>query len=248
VWLFLASGNSDEDTKAYIALTNALALAEQELALPEGVVEASGDITGGDEVPALGPGGMIDPINQLGSAIPLKIDFDTDRVTHGQPEEPVLLASLLHLEPDLLELKDKPMVFAVFGRGRAIEPLVGAGINEQNIMDMSFYLCGPCSCQIKSMNPGKDLLVACDWEGALSGETLIEEKELPPLSGTADLTDTPPEDAPTGIVEIAAAASLPETETQTPPTPSLKRRTVAVVAGAIVAVIVGSLVLRRKSG
>ena len=71
---------------------------------------------------------------------------------------------LTHLEDDLGTFANEPMVFPVFGRGRVLEPLIGAGINKENVLEHSGYLCGACSCEIKDQNPGIDLLIAANWE------------------------------------------------------------------------------------
>lgn len=56
------------------------------------------------------------------------------------------------------------MAFPVFGRGRILEPLIGKGIHEGNVLEHSTYLCGACSCEVKDQNPGIDLLMAANWD------------------------------------------------------------------------------------
>jgi hypothetical protein len=79
------------------------------------------------------------------------------------------------------------MHFPVFGKGRVLPPLIGAGINKENALGDCSYLCGPCSCQVKNQNPGMDLLIKADWWTALEGSSVIVEKELPPLTGVDEL-------------------------------------------------------------
>ena len=85
------------------------------------------------------------------------------RVPRDDPPSSALVAMLIGSEPDLAERTD-PMVFPVFGRGRALLPLIGAGITAKNIHDSAAFLVGPCSCEVKEQNPGFDLLLAADWD------------------------------------------------------------------------------------
>src|SRR6185503_19148933 len=49
-------------------------------------------------------------------------------------------------------------------RGRALEPLIAAGVTRDNVMEQAGYLCGACSCEVKEQNPGMDLLMAANWQ------------------------------------------------------------------------------------
>jgi hypothetical protein len=95
----------------------------------------------------------------------------------------------LHMEADLGEFRNDPMVFPVFGRGRALEPLIARGINLTNVFEHSSYFCGACSCEIKNQNPGVDLLISANWEDAIAGNEVVVEKSLPPLLGIGILSD-----------------------------------------------------------
>tara|TARA_Y100000588_G_scaffold68426_3_gene69583 strand:- start:1242 stop:2459 length:1218 start_codon:yes stop_codon:yes gene_type:complete len=183
VWLFLESGNKEQDDKLIKTLQGHAETAGKEIEIPKGVIQKSAL---DDPDLQLGPS---DAENILESSVPLKIDFTIRRLSRKDPQEAVLRAMLLHLEDDLLdeEMADKPMVFPAFGKGRVLPPLIGKGINEENILGDCSYLCGPCSCQVKNQNPGMDLLVKADWWTALEGSSVIEEKELPPLTGVEDL-------------------------------------------------------------
>ena len=183
VWLFLESGNKEEDDKLFKELENHARVAEKEIAIPKGVIQQSALE---DPDLLLGPE---DEENILESSVPLKIAFSIHRLSRKDPEETVLRAMLLNLEEDLLdeEFADKPMLFSVFGKGRVLPPLIGPGINEENALGDCGYLCGPCSCQVKNQNPGMDLLVKADWWTALEGSSVIVEKELPPLTGVDEL-------------------------------------------------------------
>lgn len=154
VWLLLESGDAAKDGAAVAVLEQALQAAQSELKLPEGVVTPAQL----DE-----PGRKGSPADVLHSDLPLRLAFSVLRLGRDDPAEAVLRAMLMKVEPDLGDYAGEPMVFAVFGRGRALEPLIGRGIHPDNIREAASYLCGACSCEIKEQNPGMDLLLAADW-------------------------------------------------------------------------------------
>ena len=213
VWLLLESGQSEKDEAAAKLLLARLKTLEQELKLPE-LTEASEDM--------------------LLAATPLKVAFSLLRVPRGEAEQP-LMQMLLHSEPDLAERSD-PIVFPVFGRGRALWPLVGAGITEDNIHDSAAFLVGACSCEVKDLNPGFDLLLAADWGSMLSqdGQPLIaiETRHSSP-PGDAEFVPIPP-----GSPKTEESVTAPE------PQPTSRRWVIAGLLTGGVALIVG-LLLRR---
>lgn len=107
---------------------------------------------------------ILDPETVAPTASITHAIVDMDR---RDPEEAVLVHTLLRSEPDLMAY-DEPMVFPVFGRGRALYALVGAGIETQNLGDACAYIAGRCSCLVKDANPGVDLLLGADWPDVVS--------------------------------------------------------------------------------
>ena len=183
VWVLLQSGDKKEDDKLLNILNGYAKLAEKEISVPEGVIQRSAL---DEDEHSLSPE---EQENLLDSSVPLKIAFSITRLSRDDPNEEILRSMLLNLEDDLLDANysNKAMLFPVFGKGRVLPPLVDAGINEENVMADCGYLCGPCSCQVKNQNPGMDLLVKADWLAILEGNSVIVEKELPPLTGVEDL-------------------------------------------------------------
>jgi len=108
-----------------------------------------------------------------GLAAPDTPGFSVVRVGRDDPAEQVLVGMLLRTEPDLPDF-DAPMAFPVYGRGRALYALVGKGINADTVREAGSFLLGRCSCLVKDMNPGTDLLMAVDWEGRVAGGTVIQ--------------------------------------------------------------------------
>jgi len=99
-------------------------------------------------------------------------------VSRTDPAEKWLVRSLLAVEPDLEKLTAEPMVFGVYGRGRAMPPCVGKGITTENLIDCLMFLSGPCSCMIKDENPGADLLMRWDWEATAEAMAAEEEQQM----------------------------------------------------------------------
>lgn len=116
-------------------------------------------------------------------------------LSRGDKAETWFVRSLLALPPALVdeaEGKDDgaekakeqesypanvPLVFAVYGRGRAMEPFAGKHITRDNLADCLLFLAGPCSCMIKAENPGCDLLVRWDWdETATAVQAKLDEQ------------------------------------------------------------------------
>ena len=241
VWLFLESGNKEEDDKLFKELEKHARAAQEEIGLPKGVIQQSAFE---DPNLVLGPE---DEENVLESSIPLKIAFSILRLSRENPEESVLRAMLMNLEQDLLdeEFADKPMLFSVFGKGRVLPPLVGLGINEENALGDCSYLCGPCSCQVKNQNPGMDLLVKADWWAALEGSSVIEEKALPPLSGVEDLIATNEPDLNRSEVKNSSS-QLVTAKPEGRPDASFPKGLVLGVVFFSVILLVGTFVLNKN--
>jgi hypothetical protein len=87
------------------------------------------------------------------------------KIARTDPAEKWLIDSLLSMEDDLTndQYAAQPMIFAVFGRGRALPPFVGKGITRENLLECVYFLTGACSCTVKDQNPGMDLLFAENW-------------------------------------------------------------------------------------
>lgn len=95
-------------------------------------------------------------------------------------EEKHFASLLLNVEDDLKYI-DEPMLFGIFGRFKALEPLLGKGISEENILLMIDYLKAECSCLIKDDLPGTDILFTDRWENpepALLNKIIDNNPEL----------------------------------------------------------------------
>ncbi len=203
VWLFLDSGNKEQDDLAAGLVEGQLKILEQELELPE-LTDA--------------------PEDAIAAKAPLQIAFSLLRVRRDDPAEHALVAMLLGSESDLAARTD-PMAFPVYGRGRALWALVGAGITEKNVRDSAGFLVGPCSCEVKELNPGFDLLLSADWDVLLSADGT-------PLAAESTNAKTPKEAELVPIPTGSTAAATPSTVA--PPAAAPTAATVTVVAPTVV--------------
>ena len=83
-------------------------------------------------------------------------------VARDDEAEKWLIRCLLGTARDVTE----PMLFLVYGRGRALFSCLGKGIHRDNLIQDVEFITGACSCTVKDRNPGVDLLVRYDWDAA----------------------------------------------------------------------------------
>ena len=81
-------------------------------------------------------------------------------------QDPWLYRSLMAVENDLYDFQEEPMLFVVYGRGRALPPYIGKGIAYENLVEITNFVTSACSCTVKDQNPGVDLPMAFDWKAA----------------------------------------------------------------------------------
>lgn len=100
------------------------------------------------------------------------------RVARDDPQETWLLRALMAMDPELEKMRDKPMVFFCYGRGRAMPPYVGEGITAENLAAEMEFLSGACSCMVKDANPGVDLLIRWDWDATAEAIALAYDPQF----------------------------------------------------------------------
>ena len=172
VWLMLDSGDPAKDDAAVRTLDAELKKLSESLKLP--------------------PHAPDDP--PLLSEVPVRIGFSVLRIARNDPAETALISMLEKSETGL----EPPVVYPIFGRGRALWAMAGKGLTPDNIAEATIFLIGACSCEAKDLNPGLDLLFTADWENGLRAAP-------PPVPvPTPLLKPRPPEAAP------APASSAPE--------------------------------------
>ena len=98
------------------------------------------------------PEGIGLPGSELLSEVPLLMKFSVLTIDPEDARERHLVDFAHALYPDAVKKKE-PLVIPVFGRGRALEVIPASQINTQLVEDLTLFLCGACSCQVKEMNP-----------------------------------------------------------------------------------------------
>ncbi len=159
VWVFVPSGNSQKDDRAKALIRRELDIALKSLA------KMSFLTTAGAKEKKLTYG------------------FPILTLSRSDPEERFFLDMLVRSESDLYEHTNEPMVFPVFGRGRVLGCLFGEYISADKIQDAVAFLAASCSCEVKALNPGLDLLIPAQWDRVMMGDLYADDDALPELTG-----------------------------------------------------------------
>ena len=126
------------------------------------------------------PEGIGLPGSELYSEVPLLLQFSVLEIDPNDPKEQYLVRQLKGFHANTVA-DDEPLIVPIFGRGRALEVIPAAQLNADLVHDLTEFLCGACSCQVKEQNPGFDLLLSTNWNAALFGE----DSEGPPPEAAA---------------------------------------------------------------
>lgn len=156
VWLFLESGNQKQDQEA-------LKILEKQLKKMSEILKV--------EIPII--------YQEETIAKDQKVKFSLLKLSRNDPREAFFIQMLLNTEEDLKKII-KPMAFPIFGRGRLLYAFVGEGISEENIQAVCEFIVGWCSCEVKELNPGVDLLMSVNWDNVLynGSDELFEESQI----------------------------------------------------------------------
>ena len=170
VWVLLASGDAKADQAVCALAMKELQLLEKRIKLP----------AQSDEGPKI----------QL--PLPLKVSFPLIVLDRNRPDEAAFIRLLLATEERLTDMKG-PILFPIFGRGRLLGSLCDQKkeITPEQIADVAKFLCRECSCQVKELNPGMDLLFVADWRDHF--DKIYEGKEpvlMPPMMPASFVTSS----------------------------------------------------------
>jgi hypothetical protein len=164
VWLLVESADSAANETAAKALEKRLRYLEQVAQLPK-----------------IDPD---DPSSRLGPGPALQVKFSLVRVRRDDPAETHFVRMLAGPKNDR-EVSSGPWLALVFGRGRVLGAWPAEGFGDEQIDETCLFLLGACSCQVKRMNPGWDLLLHVDWDERLRAlgmpTAAVEEKSVAPL-------------------------------------------------------------------
>jgi hypothetical protein len=212
VWVLVESGNRTDDDAMAKTIEKRLRYLEQVAQLP--LIDPN------------------DPSSKLGPGPRLAVKFSLLRVSAKAAEE-VPFLSMLAGPKSVLAGSSEPWVAAVFGRGRVLGAWPAKGFGDEQIEEVCLFLLGACSCQVKNLNPGWDLLLRVDWD---------EELRATGYQGTPEQTfrsDTPP-----------PAGGAPETVTisggEDAPRSSIRREEAVALGGAALLLVVAGGFAWRK--
>lgn len=165
VWLFLPGADAEENARIEKLLDEQLPALEEKISLPEGIGTDGFDLL---------------------TDVPLEIKFSRLSLQRDAREEQSLLTMLAAHFPPVSD-RQQALVLPVFGCGRVLDAIVQQDLDAEVLSDASEFLCGACSCQVKNLNPGVDLLVSADWDKLLSLAGRPEES-----SASSSRSETPP--------------------------------------------------------
>ncbi len=157
VWVLIESGDKGQDDGIANLITSESRKLESTLKLP--------------------PSAPDDPAPR--SALPLRIAFSVQRLARTAAED-FFIRMMLHGET--VE-SGKTIVVPVFGRGRALTALSSSEMTASVVRQAANFLCGACSCEVKEMNPGKDLLLPIHWESIFSAPPEPATTVAKPVAG-----------------------------------------------------------------
>lgn len=165
VWLLLHSSNTAKNKAAKELLQTELTRLTKTIKLPDGV-------------------GL--PGSELYSDVPLTLRFSVIEIEAGDAHESYLRKLMSGFHKQAFD-QGEPIMVPVFGRGRALEVLPADSVDAKLIKELTTFLCGACSCKVKGLNPGFDLLMSANWDVDLFGE----DGERPHDNANSDETPLP---------------------------------------------------------
>jgi hypothetical protein len=240
VWLLVESGHKEKDEATASLIQKEIVALQKTLKLPEDLDP--------DEAKAAKKGDKKEDFNLL-SSVPLEIKFSLVRISRQDEAERLFLAMLLSAH-DAGKAADEPVMYPIFGRGRALEMFVGKEISGDVMLDVARFLTGPCSCTVKQLNPGVDMLFATDWEAILEDKSVVAE---PPVKPGVSVPIPQPQPKPVPAASPAAplTPALAAVEEPVAGRGSVSRYLwLAVVLVGFTALLAGVAILnsRNKSG
>jgi hypothetical protein len=222
VWLLVLSKDDELNARVKADLQKQLETMTDELKLPH---ELSEEDTLYDT-----PMGDVD----------LRIEFSVVPLDLNDPNEIVLTTIIREAMLDTLD-QYLPAAIPIFGRGRALTVLDKASIVPDVVAEVCSFLVGPCSCEVKQLNPGVDLLMPVDWDGLITGMIGMDDivpALIVPVASNAMVAE-----------EANVTAIEPNTETPLPVATSTRlTRNLGILAiFGLIALSVATLALKKRA-
>jgi hypothetical protein len=169
VWIVIKSNDEKENANVIELLKEQCLALESYIKLPEGIGA---------------------PGSELYAEVPLFVKFSYIEIDSNNPDERLLIHLIQNFHSDATDAK-LTFIAPVFGRGRLLEVIPSNDFNADLMRDLSMFMSGACSCQVKDRNPGIDLLMSRDWDVALFGDNGMR----PPAN-----SKTPTSKEPTNLI------------------------------------------------
>lgn len=196
--VFLLIDGVDEQQSHEIAtrLQASLSTASTEIKIPDGVVKRSD----ANKYLQQHPESSMDDV--LRSDVPLRVNFGLRRLSRNDPNESALRSMVYGLVED----RDEPILVPIFGRGRMLDAMKAQDCDDQVVMNACRYMVGECSCTVKALNPGVDLILSVDWSDQLGQAVVMIDAN----SGSHERSDGEPTlvAIPSGETPLAPPATV----------------------------------------
>jgi hypothetical protein len=163
VWILVEGSDDQENQRIGDIVTSALNEAESQITIPEGVIPRAG----ASQFLRQHPDASMDDV--LRSDIPLGVEFALRRLIRADQNESALRAMIGGLSSE----DDGPVLVPVFGRGRILDAIPTESVSQQTIINACRYMVGECSCTVKALNPGVDLVLNVDWQEKLGPSVVV---------------------------------------------------------------------------
>lgn len=168
------------------------------------------------------------------SKVPVKIDFSLRELSRTNKQEEFFIKQI-EGEGENFANPENPVAVAIYGQGRMI-PITGIALQPETIREICAYLAGECSCRVKALNPGRDVLMAANWSDAIfdypePAVTRLPGGETFMLGGASRTTDVE------GVMEVASEET-PAKESGFPVTGALAVGLSVLVLATLVITIV----------
>ena len=98
------------------------------------------------------------------NSLPMRIAFPVLTLSRSDPDETMLIKQIEGLDDEFAN-PEEVVVVTVFGQGRMI-PLTSEELVPDVINELCWFLCSACSCRVKALNPGIDMLLTANWDEA----------------------------------------------------------------------------------
>lgn len=204
VFILVECEDAELNQKVAATLHLGVQQAMAEIRIPEGVIPRFG----ANEYLQQHPEASLDDV--LRCDVPLKVDFEIDRLAFDDKEEEALRA----MGSGLAASSSGPWLIPIFGRGRMLDAIDAKELSVQKVMNACQYMVGECSCTVKTQNPGVDLLMAANWSEALGGDTVVIVDSQADLSPQlVEIPSGTTAETPATSLESGAAIRLVEDQT-----------------------------------